>query len=296
MAYAARKQSLTLVIRVVRGVFPYPMESSPDPQTLEKGDKMKGLVTVTVITLLCGTVAFSGTLEFHAGAGPSAAALGSINAGIDVVNIITGDLNTDPRFDGEVPMLPHMGSGLAYSAGERYWITGNLALGGEVSYFKSASSTSGSYSTTGSSEVSNVAIDLQCQSVGVLIGGQFVFLDVGLRLAANLGVGYYYSGFNSSITFEMPSAYHPINIHLSSGDGHYNGSSLGIEGGVSLSFPLADWINVGAGLSYRSLTVQHLSDSDGTGFDFDGDGTTEVADFSGITVQFNIALDINLSL
>ena len=294
MAYATRKQALTLVIRVVRGVFPYPMESSPDPQRLEKGDVMKGLVTVTVITLLCGTVAFSGTLEFHAGAGPSAAALGSINAGIDVVNIIIGELNTDPRFDAEVSMLPYLGSGLAYSAGERYWITGNLALGGEVSYFKSASSTSGSYSN-GSSEVSNVAIDLQCQSVGVLIGGQFVFLDVGLRLAANLGVGYYYSGFNSSITFEMPSDYH-LNIHLPSGDGHYNGSSLGIEGGVFLSFPLADWINVGAGLSYRSLTVQHLSDSDGTGFDFDGDGTTEVADFSGITVRFNIALDINLSL
>ena len=257
---------------------------------------MKGLVTVTVITLLWGTVAFSGTLEFYTGAGPSAAALGSINAGIDVVNVITGDLNTDPRFDGDVPTLPHLGSGLAYSAGERYWISDHFALGGELTYFKSTTSTAGTYNTVGSSEVSNVSIDLQCQSVGLLIGGRFTFLDVGLRLAVDLGLGYYYSGFNSAITFEMPSDYHPINIHLSSGEGHYNGSSIGIEGGISLSFPLADWINVGAGLSYRSLTVQHLADSSGNGFDFDGDGTTEVADFSGITVQFNIALDINLSL
>jgi len=37
-------------------------------------------------------------------------------------------------------------------------------------------------------------------------------------------------------------------------------------------------------------------DAEGNGFDFDGDGTAEVADFSGITVQFTIALDINLSL
>jgi len=257
---------------------------------------MKGLVTVTVITLLWGTLAIAGPLEFFAGAGPSAAALGSINEGIGVVNIITGDLNTDPRFEGNVPDLPDLGSGLAYTAGERYWITDSFALGGELAYFKSTSATSGTYNTIDSTEVSNVSLNLQCQSIGLLIGAKFTFLDVGLRLAVDLGVGYYYSGFDTDITFEMPSDYPPISIQLPSGQAHYNGSSFGIEGGISLSFPIADWINVGTSILYRSLTVQHLTDGEGNGFDFDGDGTTEVADFSGITVRFTIALDINLSL
>jgi len=256
---------------------------------------MKGLVTVTVITLLWGTVAIAGSLEFFAGAGPSAAALGSINDGIAAINMIIGDLNSDPRYAGPVPELSNFGSGLAYKAGERYWITDRLALGGEFTYFKSTTATSGTY-TASSDEVSNVSLNLQCQSIGLLIGGRFTFLDIGLRLAVDLGVGYYYSGFNTAITFEMPSDYHPINIQLSSGDGHYNGSSLGIEGGISLSFPIADWINVGTSVLYRSLTVQRLVDAEGNGFDFDGDGTAEVADFSGITVQFTIALDIDLSL
>lgn len=294
MTYATRKQALTLVIRVVRGVFPSSIGILPCPANKEKGDTMKGLVTVTVITLLWGTVAIAGSLEFFAGAGPSAAALGGINEGIDVVNVIIGDLNGDPRFDGDVPTLSHLGSGLAYSAGERYWITDRFALGGELTYFKSTASTSGSYNT--SSEVSNIALNLQCQSIGLLIGGKFTFLDLGLRLAIDLGVGYYYSGFNTDITFEMPSAYNPINIQLPAGKGHYNGSSLGIEGGISLSFPITEWLNVGTEVLYRSLTVQRLADGDGNGFDFDGDGTAEVADFSGITVRFNIAVDINLSL
>ena len=257
---------------------------------------MKGLVSVTVITLLWGTVAIAGPLEFFASAGPSAAALGSINEGISVVNIITGDLNADPRFEGDVPDLPNLGSGLAYSAGERYWITDRFALGGELTYFKSTSATSGTYETGDSGEISNVSLDLQCQSIGLLIGGRFTFLDFGLRLAVDLGVGYYYSGFNTDITFEMPSDYQPISIQLPSGQGHYHGSSFGIEGGISLSFPIADWVNVGTSVLYRSLTVQHLADSEGNGFDFDGDGTAEVANFGGITVQFTIALDIDLSL
>ncbi len=258
---------------------------------------MKGLVTVTVITLLWGTLAIAGPLEFFAGAGPSAAALGSINhREIEAVNVIIAQLNDDPRFDSDVPTLPALGSGLAYSAGERYWITDNLALGGELTYFKSATATSGTYTTTSTNEVSDVSLDLQCQSIGLLIGGRFAFLDVGLRLAVDLGVGYYYSGFNTAITFEIPSEFSPTTIPLPNGEEHYNGSSLGIEGGISLSFPIADWINVGTSILYRSLTVQHLTDGEGNGFDFDGDGTAEVADFSGITVQFNIAIDINLSL
>ena len=93
----------------------------------------------------------------------------------------------------------------------------------------------------------------------------------------------------------MPSDYH-LSITLPSGEGHYNGSSFGVEGGISLSFPITDWLNVGTSILYRYLTVQHMSDAEGIGFDFDGDGKDEVADFSGITVRFAIALDINLSL
>jgi hypothetical protein len=272
------------------------MESFPDPQTLEKGDTMKGLVTVTVITLLCGTLAIAGPLEFFAGAGPSAATLGSINDGIETVNNIIRDLNNDPRYEGDVPELGHLGSGLAYSAGERYWITDRFALGGKLTYFRAATVTSGAYETVNVTEVSNVSLDLKTQSIGLLVSAKFVFLDVGLRLAADLGVGYYYSGFETAITFEMPSSYAPISIELPSGDGHYNGSSFGIEGGISLYFPIADWVNVGTSVLYRSLTVQHLRDSEGRGLDFDGDGTTEVADLGGITVEFTIALNIDISL
>jgi hypothetical protein len=272
------------------------VESSPDPETSEKGDKMKGLVTVTLITLLWGTLAVAGPLEFFAGGGPSAAALGSINDGIDTVNNIIRDLNEDPRFNGEVGKLPNLGSGFAYTAGERYWLTDRLALGGELTYFRATTATSGTYETLGVTESSEISLDLKAQSIGFLASGKFIFLDAGLRLVADLGVGYYYSGFQTAITFEMPSSYDPISIDLPSGNGHYNGSSFGIEGGMSLSFPIADWLKVGTSVLYRSLTVQRLRDGNGTGFDFDGDGTTEVADFSGITVKFTIALDINITL
>ena len=246
------------------------MESSPDLQTLEKGDTMKGLVTVTVITLLWGTLAVAGPLEFFAGAGPSAATLGSINDGIDTVNNIIRDLNDDPRYEGSVLELPHLGSGLFYNAGERYWITDRLALGGMLTYYKATTATNGAYDVVGVTETSDVSIDLKAQSVGLLATGKFVFLDVGLRLAADVSVGYYYSGFHTAITFEMPSTYDPISIELPSGQGHYNGSSFGIEGGICLSFPIADWINVGTSVLYRSLTVQQLTDSEARGFDFDG--------------------------
>ncbi len=257
---------------------------------------MKGLVTVIVITLLWGTLAIAEPLEFFAGAGPSAATLGSINGGIDTVNNIIADLNDDPRFEGEVAPLAHLGSGFAYSAGERYWITDRLALGGELTYFRATTATSGSYETVGVTESSDVSLDLKAQSIGLLASGKFVFLDVGLRLVADLGVGYYYSGFKTAITFQMPTSYAPISIDLPSGYGHYNGSSFGIEAGMSLSFPIVNWLKVGTSVLYRSLTVQHLRDSDGHGFDFDGDGITEVADLGGITVKFTMALDINISL
>ncbi len=257
---------------------------------------MKGLMAVMMITLLCGTAALAGPLEFFVGGGPSAAALGDINTNIEVINAIIRDLNDTPIYDGAVPVLPSLGNGLSYQAGERYWITDRFALGGKLEYFQARSTTAGTYTTIATSDVSNINVDLRCQSIGLIFGGRFTFLDVGLRLAIDLGVGYYYSGLDTSITFEIPADYPPLSIQLPNGNGHYNGSSIGIEGGVSLSFPLTNWLNVGTSVLYRSLTVQQVADAQGNGFDMDGDGMAEVVDLSGITVQFTISLDIDLAL
>ncbi len=256
---------------------------------------MKGLMPVMIITLLWGTVAFAGPLEFFVGGGPSAAALGDINANIDVVNAIIADLNETPTVDGNVPALPSLGNGLSYQAGERYWLNDFLALGGKLEYFQARSETAGTYTTIAPSEVSDIAIDLRCQSVGLIFGGRLMFLNAGLMLAVDFGVGYYYSGLDTAIAFEMPTDY-DISIQLPNGDGHYNGSSVGIEGGVSLSFPLTSWFNVGTSVLYRSLTVQQVTDAQGNGFDMDGDGAAEVVDLSGITVQFTISIDIDIAL
>jgi len=104
---------------------------------------MKGLVAVVGLVLLAGMGAYAGDLEMFAGAGPGGAALGEINAAITLYNAIIADLNETPTIDGTVPLIPHLGAGIGYYAGEQFWMTDSLAIGGKLEYFRTETSTSG---------------------------------------------------------------------------------------------------------------------------------------------------------
>jgi len=258
---------------------------------------MKGLVGVMGVILWSVTL-FAGGLAPFVGVGPGGAALGDINQAITLFNHIIADLNDTSKntstIDGTVPRLPKLGSGLTYQAGERFWIFNNMSIGGKAEYFRTASSTAGAY-TAADGETSSIKLDLDCSFVGFVLSGRFNFLDYGLVLSGHGGIGYYYSGFSTDITFEMPSGYPPISTYPPEGKWHYNNSAVGIEAGISLSYPLTQWFAVGADLTYRALTMPTLTDAHGTGLDLDGDGTPERIDLSGISVQFTVSLAIDLS-
>ncbi|RLE39943.1 hypothetical protein DRJ23_02950 [Candidatus Acetothermia bacterium] len=255
---------------------------------------MKGLVAVVGLVLLAGMGAYAGDLEMFAGAGPGGAALGEINAAITLYNTIIAALNETPTIDGTVPLIPHLGAGIGYYAGEQFWMTDSLAIGGKLEYFRTETSTSGSY--TSGDETSQIAVDLGCSFVGFVLTGRFDFLSSGLTIGVTGGVGYYYSGFTTAITFQMPSGYPPISVHPHEGEGHYNNQAVGFEAGLSITYPMTDWLGIGAELGYRALTSPTITDADGTGLDLDGDGTAEQIDLSGISIQFRISLAIDLSI
>ncbi len=266
---------------------------TPTPKT-EKGEMMKGLVAVVGLVLLLGVVASAGGLELFAGAGPGGAALDDINAKITLFNHIIADLNETPTIDGNVPLIPNLGSGITYQAGERFWVTDSFAVGGKLEYFRTETSTSGSY--VESDETSKIAIDLGCSFIGFVLAGQFNFFSYGLTIGVHGGIGYYYSGFTTSITFQMPSSYPPISLYPQEGEGHYNTQSLGFEAGISFGYQLSEWLGLTADITYRALTAPTITDAHGTGLDLDGDGTAERIDLSGISVQFGVSLAIQLPL
>jgi hypothetical protein len=265
---------------------------------VEKGEMMKGLVAVFLITtvLLCSVVVSAGSLELYMGGGPSTASCGEINTDIDLFNTIITELNDTPIVTGDVPLLDNLGSGIAYQAGERFWLSDRFALGGKLEYFRASTATSGTYTAIEGSETSTIALDLDCYSVGLILGGRYTFLDAGIRLSADLGVGYYYTGLTSAITFEIPTEYPPISFQPQEGEGRYTGSAFGFEGGITLSFNLTDWFEVGTSLFYRNCTLAEMSTAQGTHLDLDGDDSREGVDLGGITVQFTLTIDIDLSL
>lgn len=270
---------------------------SPNSQTVEKGEMMKGLVTVGAVLILWVAMLTAGPIEIYFSGGPSAAALDEINAIKDRINAIITLLNDNiallPEITGEVEELDSIGGGIAYQAGERFWLSDRFALGGKLEGFRTSTSTAGTYVSTVDSEVS---IDLDCYAVGFLLNGRYDFLNAGVILSAELGAGYYYSGFNRAITFQIPPEYPDAISGLPpEGEGRYSGSTLGFEGGLSLSFPITDWLAVGSSLFYRSLTLGEMRDRQGNSLDLDGDGTPEKVDLGGITVQFTFSLIIDLS-
>lgn len=256
---------------------------------------MKGLVTCAVGILLWSTALSAAPLEIFLGAGPAAASLGEVNASIGLINVILRDLNGTPTLTGDVPELNEMGGGIAYQAGERFWIFEGLALGGRIEAFRTTAATAGTYTTADTEETSQISIALDCHAVSLVLGGRLEIVNFGASLSLDLGVGYYYSGFVTDITFEIPSGYPPISVHPPEGKGLYSASSFGIEGGLSLSFPLTEWLAVGSSLEYRWVAGATMADGEGTKLDIDGDGLAERVDLGGIAVQFTVSFVIDLS-
>ena len=254
---------------------------------------MKGLAAVVGLVVLVQLSAIAGGLGLFVGAGPGGAALGEINQAITLYNRLLDSFNNTPTITGTVPPIPSLGSGITYQAGEQFWITDDFALGGKIEYFRTTAATAGEYQSGGKKTPVSIALD--CSTIGFVITSGFNFLHYGLTLGAHGGVGYYYSGFTSNITFSVPSGYNKtISVHPHTGTGHYNNRAFGVEAGLSLLYPLTPWLSLGVDATYRALTAPSLVDAHGTGLDLDGDGKVERLDLSGISVLISVSVKLDL--
>ena len=246
-----------------------------------------------IVLILVGSAPLcAGPLEFFVGAGPGAATFDEVNGSIQLVNVLLGDLNDTPTFEGNVPELSLLTSGTAYQGGEWYRSSERLSFGGKIEAFHSETTTDGSYTEDG--ETSEIAIALSTTSVSVVLGGRYEILTSPVRLAVEFGAAYAYSGFASDITFEIPASYPTISIHPREGRGRYSAHSFGLEGGLSLTLPIAEWLSVRTSVAYRLLSEGRLTDLTGAGLDITGDGRAETVDLSGVTVQFGLSFIVNL--
>lgn len=254
---------------------------------------MKGLACGALVILLWGGAVLAGSLETSLGAGFTSLALGDINASIGAVNRVLENWNTTPTLTGGVPVLGLMQVGMSYSAAERFWIWDSLAVGGKIESFHASSATQGSYTAGGTTSQISVALD--CHSVGFVLGGHLEFASFEVDLGGDIGVGYYYSGFSTDVTFQTPSSVPPISIHPQEGKGRYTASSFGLEGGLSLTFHLTDWLGIGTSIAYRWAGPATMTDAAGKPLDIDGDGNADKVDLTGIVVQVTVSLVIDLS-
>jgi len=210
------------------------------------------------------------------------------------VNQILENWNTTPTLTGGVPKLSLMQSTVDYSGCERFWILDGLALGGKIESFRTSSATQGSYTAGGTA--SQISIALDCHSVSFVLGGHLEFLSLGVHLGGDVGVGYYYSGFSTDVTFQTPSNVPAISIRPQDGNGRYTASSFGLEGGLSLTFNLTDWLGIGTSIAYRWVGPMAMTDAAGKPLDLIvGDGRTDKVDLSGIVVQVSVSLVVDLS-
>ena len=259
---------------------------------------MRRLASVLLFVLLASLTGVAGPLEMWIGGGPAATSLDELNAAITVFNTLITHLNdtfaVHPDVSGVVGSLDPMLSGLSLRAGERYWLTDWFAVGAQVEYISSTSATFGQYQ---GSSTSTIDIGLGFHNVGFLLSSRFMFLDMGLQLGAEAGVGYYHSVVTRDVTFEIPVEYTDgVSGVPADGSGRFTGGTIGFEGGISLAYPVTPWFTIGSLLTYRSATVPSLSDSQGGLLDIDSDGTSESINLSGITVQLTFSINIDLSL
>jgi hypothetical protein len=258
---------------------------------------MKGLASLPVILLL-GWSALAGPLELSISAGPAATSLNDINTAILVFNTLITHLNETlaviPGVSGHVDPLAPMISGIALRASERYWVADWIAFSGRFEYSRLATSTRGQYQ---GAEASTIDVSAGLHNLSVLVGSRVEFLDVGLRLSGDVAVGYFYTTFDHAVVFEIPSEYpDAISGVPPQGEGRHAGGTLGLEVGLSMSYPVADGLSIEALLAYRSATIPVLADAAGQSLDLDGNGAPESATLDGLSVQVGFSLAIDLSL
>ena len=276
-------------------------EPSPASQIVEKGTMMKGLVSIGAVLILWTATLAAGPVEVHIGGGPSAASLDEINAAITLFNALIERLNETfeelPDVEGSVETLGRMGSCIALQVGERFLLTEHLTLGGTLDMSHTSASTAGTYLSTVSTETSDISIALTCTDVGLVVGGRYDFLNAGLILSADVGIGYYYGIFRQAITFQVPPEFPDAIAGLPpEGENRYSGFAPAVEAGLVLSFPLTDWFKVGSSVSYRFLTFTGMTDGQGNSIDLDGNGIPEKIDLGGITVELTFSILIDFSL
>lgn len=259
---------------------------------------MKGLASVLIGLLLLSITGIAGPLELGLGVGPSFTSLDSFNESIGVFNVLIEHLNetfdVHPDVSGTVVPMPTMGTGMVLSASEQYRITDWFAFGAHVEYSGSSSSTTGFYQ---GSDISQIDVAYDAHVLGIVLGADVTFVDVGLRLGAIGGVGYYHTILDRKVVFEIPSEYPDVVAGLPpEGEGRYTGGAFGLEAGITLSYPLLDWLTVGTRVIYHTAEVDSLQTPQGIGLDLDGDGQNESVNLTGLAVQFTFSINIDLSL
>jgi len=263
-----------------------------------EGGMMKRLAVGVTILVLVAIPLRAERLAFRIGAGPSFVSLTDVNAAVLKFNGLIALLNeysdTLPTVTGQVDPLSAIGGGTAYVAGERYWITDSLAFGASLELCSASTAVDGDYDSDG--VFSTIAVALDAFGVGLILDGHFDFLDAGVLLGLDLGIGLYYGGVNRNATFEIPEAF-PGNLSSvpPSGETRYRGLGLGYRAGVSLAYPITDWLRVDSSVLYRSAAIPSLTDEAGDPMDLYGDGDQQQVELGGITVQFGISISIDLS-
>jgi hypothetical protein len=190
--------------------------------------------------------------------------------------------------------MPAMGTGVYLTAAERYWMTDWFALGAHVEYMGSSSATSGFY--TGS-DVSQIDLSYNSHVLGAVLSGSVTFVDLGLRLGAIGGVGYFHTILDRNVIFQIPAEYPEAIAGLPpEGEGRYTGGALGFEAGITLTYPIFDWFIIGTQVTYRSAEVDSLKTAQGVLMDLNGDGQSESVNLSGLAVLFTFSINIDLSL
>jgi hypothetical protein len=257
---------------------------------------MKRLASALLFVGLIHLGTIAGPLEMSIGGGPSAVSLDTINESIGVINTLITHLNetfaVHPDVTGSVDLVPSIGGGLYLQGAERYWLTDWLALGGHVGYSSASTASTGFYE---GAEVSEITVDLAFQAVGGVLCAEATFLDIGLRLGAFGGIGYYYVLFDRVTVFEIPSEYPDVLVGVPpEAEGRYTGGSIGLEAGLSLTYPIAPWFMLGSRLTYRSARIAELTDAAAGVLDLDGDGIGESISLSGLTVQLTVSIAIDL--
>jgi hypothetical protein len=259
---------------------------------------MKGLASVLLVLVLLGMAVIAGPLELGFGVGPSFTSLDSFNESIGVFNALIDHLNetfaVHPDVSGTIAPLSTMGGGVYLSAAEKYRLTNWFALGAHVEYMGSSSSTIGFYQ---GSEISQIDISYGSHVLGAMLVGDITFVDLGLRLGVNGGVGYFHTILDRRVVFQIPDEYPDAIAGIPpEGEERYTGGAFGFEAGITLSYPVFEWLTIGSQVIYRAAEVGSLSTSQGVEMDLNGDGQGESVNLSGLAVQFTFSINIDLSL